>query len=83
MLMEIKLGSPAFACARARAVGSTAREHVIHDACPGERPSPTETNAAPPLRDRKFADSLLEGRVTSELVSESEARKNQIFRGFG
>jgi len=24
----------------------------------------------PPLRDRKFADSLLEGRVTSELVSE-------------
>jgi len=37
-------------------------------------------------RDRKFADSLLEGRVTSELVSEvdSGARKNQnqIFRGF-
>ena len=38
-------------------------------------------------RNRKFADSLLEGRVTSELVSEvdSGARKNQnqIFRGFG
>ena len=38
------------------------------------------------MGNRKFVDSLLEGRVTSELVSEvdSGARKNQnqIFRGF-
>ena len=39
---------------------------------------------APPLRNQKFADSPLEGAVTSELVSKvnSGARKNQIFRGF-
>ena len=40
---------------------------------------------APPLRNQKFADSPLEGRVTSELVSEVDFRssqKNQIFRRF-
>jgi len=58
----------------------------VIDARPAARSPARFFDGAPPLRNQKFADSPLEGRVTSELVSEvdSGARKNQnqIFRGF-
>src|SRR5215813_14701466 len=42
----------------------------LPDPCPARRVPPHPALRPPPLRDRKFADSSLEGRVRSEPVSE-------------
>ena len=59
------------------AIGAGYHRYFSHHAYSTSRAASAVYGYRLPLRDRKFADSPLEGAVTSELVSEVKSRSSQ------